>query len=71
MLNSLIYNNKTGVDIMGLSGKGAHGIKIYNNTIHGNVGHAVGVGMFAGATSTDIKNNILRQNGSAITNSRR
>ncbi len=60
--NNLVWGNRIGIALQ----YGESNDKIYNNTIYGNINY----GIYNGVDSTNesIKNNIVYQNGSGITN---
>ena len=63
---SLVYDNLHGVEVIG--GKMVENAKILNSVICGNAGRGIGFGLWAGATGTQILDNLLCQNPRAIEN---
>src|SRR5207249_12263130 len=63
--DNLIYGNWSGIQIS--TGSPTTNAKVYNNTIYGNINW--GIDLESGSSGAVIKNNIIYQNPTAITNS--
>ena len=62
LYNNIVWNNQNGISV-GRQGN-LNGTKVYHNTIYVNGGY--GVIVYAGATNTDIRNNIIFNNSTNI-----